>query len=332
LGADVSFQATVEIRKTALLDDPVVILEDAALGERAEISVGLGFNCYRWVVQKSVELLYAAPHMYQGTPPTRTGIPVLFPFPNRIRDGRFTWADREYRLLPNDSAGKNAIHGFVCRRPWRVLETNSDKASAWVTAEFHGSRDAADCVALWPADYRLRLTYRLSAGRLSLEAVVDNPDTRPLPFGLGFHHYFAASDTDCEMQVPAESFWELQDNLPTGKILPVEGVCDLRQGKPTAQLVLDHVLTGVAAAKTSRELNALGAVQRQAGPGVEMVASADFREVVVFTPPHRQAVCIEPYTCTTDAINLQQRGIDAGLRVLQPGESWRGVVETRVRT
>jgi len=40
-----------------------------------------------------------------------------------------------------------------------------------------------------------------------------------------------------------------------------------------------------------------------------------------------EAICLEPYTCTTDAINLQQQGLDAGLRVLEPGESWRGIIE-----
>ena len=58
-----------------------------------------------------------------------------------------------------------------------------------------------------------------------------------------------------------------------------------------------------------------------------MNTSADFREMVVFTPPHRQAVCFEPYTCTTDAVNLQQRQVDAGWKVLPPGQSWTGVVE-----
>jgi aldose 1-epimerase len=53
---------------------------------------------------------------------------------------------------------------------------------------------------------------------------------------------------------------------------------------------------------------------------------------VVFTPPHREAVCLEPYTCMTDAINLQQRGVEAGWRVLPPGESWTSVVELRVVT
>ena len=33
----------------------------------------------------------------------------------------------------------------------------------------------------------------------------------------------------------------------------------------------------------------------------------------LINPPHREAICLEPYTCTTDAINLQQQGVNAGL-------------------
>jgi aldose 1-epimerase len=56
-----------------------------------------------------------------------------------------------------------------------------------------------------------------------------------------------------------------------------------------------------------------------------------FREVVVFTPPYADdVIAIEPYTQTTDAINLQQRGVDAGLRIMKPGqqESLRILMET----
>jgi aldose 1-epimerase len=55
---------------------------------------------------------------------------------------------------------------------------------------------------------------------------------------------------------------------------------------------------------------------------VEQRCSGGFREIVAFTPPWATAVCLEPYTCVTDAINLQQKGIDAGLQVLPPGEAW----------
>ncbi len=52
-----------------------------------------------------------------------------------------------------------------------------------------------------------------------------------------------------------------------------------------------------------------------------------FREIVVYTPPGRNAVCLEPYTCATDAINLQQRGIDAGWQVLEPRAEFRTWIE-----
>ena len=60
---------------------------------------------------------------------------------------------------------------------------------------------------------------------------------------------------------------------------------------------------------------------------VELWASPAFRELVAFTPPHRQAVCLEPYTCVTDAAHLQAQGIDAGWLSLPPGGRWTGVVE-----
>jgi aldose 1-epimerase len=40
--------------------------------------------------------------------------------------------------------------------------------------------------------------------------------------------------------------------------------------------------------------------------------------LVLFTPPHRKAVAIEPYTCASDAAHLP----DGGFRVLAPGEQW----------
>ena len=47
-----------------------------------------------------------------------------------------------------------------------------------------------------------------------------------------------------------------------------------------------------------------------------------FRDLVVFTPPQDDTlIAVEPYTQTTDAINLQAWGVDAGLRVLGHGRS-----------
>jgi aldose 1-epimerase len=57
---------------------------------------------------------------------------------------------------------------------------------------------------------------------------------------------------------------------------------------------------------------------------------AAFGHCVVFNPPHREAICIEPYTSVPDAYALEERGIATGLRVLAPGESFQAAVDLRL--
>ncbi len=318
-------------------DGTVVLLEDPA-GAGAAVWPAAGFNCFQWRTRRQghdLDLLYHTADFLQDVRPTRNGIPILFPFPNRIRDGRFAWAGKEYQLPLNDPAGRNAIHGFACRRPWRVVDQGADGQGAWVTGEFWAAHDAPDARPLWPADYRLRVTYRLGAGSLRIDALVENPDQVALPCGLGYHPYlrvpFAAGTTaaDCRVGADARLCWELEENLPTGaiKALPER---DLSDPRPFAGLQRDDLLRALepSAADEDGGLLRRGRVQQPAaGVEVRVLSSAAFRELVVFTPPHRQAVCLEPYTCPTDAMNLHGRGVDAGLIVLEPGGRWSGVVE-----
>lgn len=318
------------------LDPTVYVLEDGA-GGRAEVWPALGFNCYRWQVQhegQTLELLYQAPDLFHNGRPTRSGIPVLFPFPNRIREGRFTWDGRDYQLPQDDPAKKNAIHGFACRHPWRVATTGADNTSAWITGVFRCSQDAPESLALWPADHELRLTLRLGARSLRLEAEVHNPDRKGLPFGLGYHPYFrmpftaTGSADDCLLEVPARSFWKLEESIPTGERLPVDAACDLNRPRRFGDLNVDTVLTDLPAAAS--EMPQRASLRGAPRTDLRLLCGTAFRDLVIFTPPHRQAFCVEPYTCATDALHLQERGIEAGWRVLPPGESWRAVVELRV--
>ncbi len=87
-------------------------------GARAEIWPAHGFNCLRWQVDTDngrADLLYSAPDWATNPVPTRSGIPILFPFPNRIRDGKYNFGGKDYNLPLNDPAKKNAIHGFAPR-------------------------------------------------------------------------------------------------------------------------------------------------------------------------------------------------------------------------
>jgi aldose 1-epimerase len=320
-----AYEARIERRPNTFgLDDRVWVLDDGR-GRFLEVAPALGFNAYRWRVPEG-ELLYADPKYFEENKPTRSGFPILFPFPNRIRDGRFTWEGKEYRLPTDDPSRKNAIHGFVCHKPWRVVDQGADDQAAWLTGEFIGSKDAPETLALWPADYRIAVTYRFKGDSMEVLTEVSNPDKKDLPWGLGYHPYFRLSSVggdEALVTVKANEYWELAANLPTGRRLPLDVSRDLRAGVPFKNLQLDDVLTDIFPLKQgSAETCSVAHGSRR----LEMRTSVDFQEIVVFTPPHRQAVCLEPYTCTTDAINLRASTPAANCTVLRPGDA----VQTRV--
>lgn len=288
----------------------------------ARIAPGFGFNCFEFNVHldgKFFSLIDAE----EGFPlpdsrPSGHGIPLLFPFPNRIRGNQFEWNGKIYPL-PHDQVSHNktnAIHGFCLDRPWRVTGETGNR----LTAEFQLSVDAPERRDFWPADYLIRATYTLQDTSLSLDIEVENPDTVPLPWGFGTHAYFrlplsAQSEvTHCLFQAPVDAQWELIDALPTGMAAPLDGpLTELPEGLRMRDVALDDAFRLISGASGCEILDEADGYQ------IVQSFSPDFTQMVIFTPPGRDAVCLEPYTCITDAINLSD--VETGWQVLDPGES-----------
>src|SRR5215213_1822504 len=150
-----------------------------------------------------------------------------------------------------------------------------------------------------------------------------------LPFGLGYHTYLHlpdVKDADIgghELQANVDQLWRADDsNLPTGWRDDVPGELDFRQSRPIGGTHLDYVFTNVTNKPSDyTNLVVLAVLSHpDADRSLCVLAEPAFRELVLFTPPHRQAVAIEPYTCSADAGNLWDRGVDSGWRVLDRGE------------
>ena len=47
---------------------------------------------------------------------------MLAPWPNRIRDGRYTFGGADHQLALTEPARHNAIHGLVNWVPWQLVE------------------------------------------------------------------------------------------------------------------------------------------------------------------------------------------------------------------
>ncbi|MAT16162.1 MAG: aldose epimerase [Planctomyces sp.] len=304
-----------------------VTIEDRSTGSVASISVAYGFNCYRFigvVEGKRVDVIDAAPDFPEtGERPSGNGIPILFPYPNRISNGKYSWDGKDYHLPPElVSYNKdNAIHGFCLDRPWRLIDSGTDYA----VGQFQLSVDAPERLELWPADFIIEVRYSIGEAVLLMETMVYNCDEKPLPWGFGTHPYFKlplgadSSPENCLVILDAARQWELNDCLPTGQQYDVPPDKDLRDGVYFPELKLDDVYTALA----DSDQRECGIMDEKAGLQVVQRYGSMFREVVMFTPPGRDAICLEPYTCVTDAINLQQQGIDAGLQVLAPNQEYR---------
>jgi aldose 1-epimerase len=316
-------------------------LTDDAETVRAEVWPQWGFNCLRWQLRQEdgrwADLLYAAPDWEANPVPTRSGHPILFPFPGRLRGGKLAADGKEYQLPLNDSTKQHAIHGFTPRNRWRATDWNGDEEYAFVTGRFNLAKDLPDALTQWPADFNLNVTYRLYRDKLRVDATVENLGPAALPFGLGYHPYFrlpGVHDPDIGghvLQANVDEVWEAEESLPTGWRKNVPATLDFRHPTPIGTTQLDHVFTGVKGESTRLgALVELAVLSHPTAMGrVRFLADASFRELVLFTPPHRQAIAVEPYTCSADAANLAARGIDSGWRTIPGGGEWESAVEYR---
>ncbi len=332
------YQVHEKTRRAGNQEGKVVELIYADQQAQVDIWLAHGFNCLSWKIKRNSkfkDLLYQMNDWEQNPVPTRSGIPILFPFPNRLRDGFFVFSGKEYHLPKNDSSKSHGMHGYAARYPWRLVECGADHAQAWVTGEFRPSIDAPEVYPYWPSDYRLRVTYRLKSDRLVQETQVYNPSDDLLPFGLGFHPYFRfpclVGDTNiarARLTMPARSIWQLEDCLPTGKRIPVPGPLNWIHSRMVGDTTMDTLYTDLQGMDNHNGLQQVAELRHADFRGALKVwVAKEFREMVLFTPVHRQAICIEPYTCPTDYIHLHEQGLDSGITILPPGETWMATVE-----
>ncbi len=314
-----------------------VAIRDAESGAEARVLAGFGFNCFSFRVphgDADIELLWSEEGFEQGTKrASGSGIPILFPFPGRIQGVEFEWDGRRFKLQDGDGRG-NAIHGFVHQRPWRVIEQSASR----VVGQFQASQDDPELLDRWPADFLITVRYEVAGQSLKSRLVVENPGDTPLPCGLGTHPYFRVpigpgTADNCVVRFPVTQQWELDGMITTGQRVPLTEGENYLEGVKFADMTLDNVFSGLE----SREGACLASIDDphddpHGGPRMEMEFSDLFRECVVYNPPHREAVCIEPYTCAPDPFRLHKQGVDAGLRILRPGESLSVDIEIRLAT
>lgn len=292
-------------------------------GQEMRVAPGLGANWFSWRAC-GAELFAPFDLSWKGT---KYGVPVLFPTPNRVREGRYRWRGRTHTQMKKGEL--RVIHGLVYDEPFEAAAVAERPDSCEAELEVR-IRDG-ELLSSYPFPCGLRLIYRLDAEGPRLTYRVTNLGREEMPFGFAVHPYFAKMDPPerTYIRVPAPYVHEAgDDRIPSGRVLPVAGTYfDLREFRSTADAVLDHVYSGMTG-DMGADLE-----WRRSGIAVRLTASADFDHMVVFTPADRPCVCLENQTCSTDAHNRHADGFadTAHLIVLAPGGTHEGWIRFAAR-
>jgi aldose 1-epimerase len=240
---------------------------------------------------------------------------LLMPWPNRVRDGRYTFDGREEQLVITEAAKNNAIHGLTRGLPWTLDAKTA--SSVRMTLRL-------DPKPGYPHTLDLVAEYVLSAETgLSIVVTATNAGGSDAPYGIGSHAYLQVDgglDSDsAELTVPAGLWLSVDDRMIPLCDVSVAGTpYDFREARTLRNVTLDTAYTELLRDADGYARVTLG---RGAG-GVTMWFGAGLDWVQLFSgdplvePYRRSALAVEPMSCPPNAFESGQ-----GLIRLMAGES-----------
>lgn len=235
---------------------------------------------------------------------------LLYPFPNRLKDGKYSWNGETYQFPLNDQSTGNALHGLGMTQSMNIKKVVTDQEKGTICCQYtsHGQH------AYYPFRFTFCATFTISESDFTVDLQVTNQDKAAIPFGFGWHPYFSLSEKvgDSWLQVPKVDLMGIdQRMIPTGKRYPFD---EFEKGKQIGQTVLDNCF----AVPPSQD--GLFRLQLRGGKGTlrywQECGEHQYKFVQLFTPPMRSSIAIEPMTCNVDAFNNGE-----GLLEVTPGET-----------
>ncbi len=294
------------------------------VGDVVELTTARSSATVATLAAALLSLVVDGHELTERTPPTRlpghgNGI-VLAPWPNRVRDARWTYEGVVQQLDITDPTRGNAIHGLLRNTAYRVLDRADDTVT--LGAVIHPQHG-------WPFLVETWVRYALAEDGLTVTHGARNLGTRDAPWAVGAHPYFRVGDVPVErltLEVRAARHLELDERLVPVAVHEVAagGPFDLSTPRGLAELDLNVAYQDVA---TGPE----GVAVLTAPDGRRTVVWQDpeFRWLQVFTPRDfahvdaeggetpALAVALEPMTAAPDALNSGE-----GLAWLAPGIEW----------
>ena len=233
---------------------------------------------------------------------------LLIPWPNRIRDGAYSFGGRRLQLPLSEPDRHNASHGLVRWVPWHPIDRSPERVRMGLSLFPQPG---------YPFRLDLAVEYSLGEGGLAVTTTATNRGAEAAPFGMGSHPYLRPRSGLVDaglLRIPARTYLEVDQRLlPTGRRLPVEGTdLDFRTARPLGGLPLDTCFADLE--EPAVDFDGLRLWWDRAHPYLQA-----FTGDSLAADRRRRGLALEPMSCPADAFNSGE-----GLVVLEPGASWTG--------
>lgn len=251
-----------------------------------------------------------------------SSVMTLFPTPNRVKNNCFTFEGITYPM---------ENHGIVKHARFEEIQEVENSQGGILRASLDINKINGienEYYRLFPFACTLTIEIELYQNQIYYRYQLVNKDSKNLPYGIAIHPFFhKPKDEEVFLQVFASSYMELDPSrLPTGRILPVTASYDLRTAKKVEDLALDDVYLV--------HPPEIAAVIYYQDKKVLLSSSEEFEKLVVYTPKNQPYFCLENQTCSTDAINMYNRGFrkESSLLILEPNAKKHGFIKITIES
>ena len=317
--------ADYSARQTTRDGVDIVVLADAPRHTEVTILPGIGNMAYQMTVNGK-DVLRTPPALADfKAKPGMTGIPLLWPWANRIDQTSYYVNGKQYAFnleLGNVrlDANKKPIHGLISTSSaWKVVSCKADAQAAEVTSRLEYWK-YPDLMEQFPFAHTLELTYRLKQGVLQVEAVIHNLAAEPMPVAIGFHSFYRVNDAppgDWKIHLGARDQMVLsKEVIPTGERINVQS--KYADPLPLKGVRFDDVFTNII-----RDSNGLGEFWIQGKTEKVSVIYGPKYDVAVVVAADRDNVVMEAMSAITNAFNMAHRGAYKDLQMVAPDGEWR---------
>lgn len=226
---------------------------------------------------------------------------ILFPFVNRILNGKYEYKNQKHQLDKNGISSNNAIHGLLYNKSFEVISRENNPNNVSTTLVYIQKTEENG----FPFLFSITLTYALFENEMSLKVAINNNDDKSFPFTVGWHPYFYTKDRK-------NSILKIETNkeiIHNDKMIPVK----MEASKlPSSFKIQSQKFDHCYLLKNNAILFQTPNYQ------LKLNSSFDKNYIQIYTPKLENHIAIEPITGPSNSFNN-----NLGLQELKPKESFQ---------